>query len=51
MITNTVGMQPADRTTLFLQYLKALENLEADTIWTWWKTGKKPTSRGETENV
>ena len=42
VISKTVAMKPADRTTLFEQYLKALENLEADTIWTWWKTGKKP---------
>ena len=43
VLTKTVPMSEQDRETLFLDYLKALENLSADTIWDWWKTGKKPT--------
>ena len=43
VIKRTVDMKPEDRKTLFEQYLHALENIDADTIWVWWKTGKKPT--------
>ena len=43
VIKPTVSMKPADRTTLFEQYLHALENISADTIWRWWQTGVKPT--------
>ncbi|PCH42823.1 hypothetical protein WOLCODRAFT_152878 [Wolfiporia cocos MD-104 SS10] len=41
-LEKTVKMSPEDRTTLYVQYLKALENLSADTIWDWWRTGHKP---------
>ena len=43
VIESTVSLKPADRTTLFEQYLHALENISEDTIWRWWQTGKKPT--------
>ena len=43
VITPTVDMKPVDRAILFEQYLHALENLSADTIWRWWQTGVKPT--------
>lgn len=42
-IQKTISMKPADRTALYEQYLNALNNIQADTIWVWWKTGAKPT--------
>ncbi|KAI0746929.1 hypothetical protein C8Q80DRAFT_807338 [Daedaleopsis nitida] len=40
--TVTMGT-PAERNALYLEYLGALENLQADTLWDWWRTGRKPT--------
>lgn len=42
-IENTIKMKEKERTALYEQYLHALENISADTIWEWWKTGVKPT--------
>ena len=42
-LKKTVSMPKDDRETLFLDYLNALKNLSADTIWDWWRTGRKPT--------
>lgn len=39
VIKPTVALKPADRTLLFEQYLKALENRSAKFIWDWWRTG------------
>ncbi|PCH42828.1 hypothetical protein WOLCODRAFT_164043 [Wolfiporia cocos MD-104 SS10] len=43
VLQKTVSMSAKDRDVLYGQYLKALENLSADTIWDWWRTGHKPT--------
>ncbi|KAI0746930.1 hypothetical protein C8Q80DRAFT_1121618 [Daedaleopsis nitida] len=46
-LEKTASMSKNARYALYLDYLKALENLEADTLWDWWRTGKKTTSLQE----
>ncbi|KAH7322227.1 hypothetical protein B0J17DRAFT_248938 [Rhizoctonia solani] len=40
VLTSTVGMTQAARTTLYLDYLKGIDNRSAEFIWNWWSTGK-----------
>lgn len=42
-ITSTRNKPTAENAVLYSQYVKALYGLEGMTIWTWWKTGTKPT--------
>lgn len=42
-------MKENERLSLFYDYLQALENLSAETIWDWWRTGKKPTHVAEVD--
>ncbi|PFH47204.1 hypothetical protein AMATHDRAFT_6987 [Amanita thiersii Skay4041] len=39
VITPTVGKTPAERTQLYMEYIKGLENRSAQFIWNWWLTG------------
>ncbi|TFY83629.1 hypothetical protein EWM64_g386 [Hericium alpestre] len=41
-IQPTISMAAGTRMNLYRDYLKAIENLSADTIWDWWRTGTKP---------
>ncbi|QRV98456.1 hypothetical protein RhiJN_26475 [Ceratobasidium sp. AG-Ba] len=40
VLTSTVNMTPAARTSLYLDYLKGVENRSAEFLWNWWSTGK-----------
>jgi hypothetical protein len=39
-LKGTTKMPEKDMTSLYYEYLKALENRSAQFIWNWWKTGK-----------
>ncbi|QRW23134.1 hypothetical protein RhiXN_08170 [Rhizoctonia solani] len=40
VLTSTVGMTQAARTSLYLDYLKGIENRSPEFLWNWWNTGK-----------
>ncbi|KAJ1299943.1 hypothetical protein OPQ81_008589 [Rhizoctonia solani] len=40
VLTSTVSMTQAARTSLYLDYLKGVENRSPEFLWNWWSTGK-----------
>ncbi|CAE6450233.1 unnamed protein product [Rhizoctonia solani] len=40
VLTSTVGLTQAARTSLYLDYLKGIENRSPEFLWNWWSTGK-----------
>ncbi|KAG6378199.1 hypothetical protein JVT61DRAFT_13894 [Boletus reticuloceps] len=42
VLASTVNLTEAQRTTLYLDYIKGLENRSAQYIWQWWSTGVPP---------
>ncbi|KAG6378201.1 hypothetical protein JVT61DRAFT_13899 [Boletus reticuloceps] len=42
VLTSSVSLTDPQRTTLYLDYLKGLENRSAEFIWQWWSTGHAP---------
>nr|C0HLG3.3 RecName: Full=Ribonuclease ageritin; AltName: Full=Ribotoxin; Flags: Precursor [Cyclocybe aegerita]QEE04510.1 ribotoxin [Cyclocybe aegerita] len=42
VLKTTVSMTEAQRTQLYMEYIKGIENRSAQFIWDWWRTGKAP---------
>ncbi|KAJ3505489.1 hypothetical protein NLJ89_g7389 [Agrocybe chaxingu] len=42
VIQPTIALSEAQRTQLYMEYIKGLENRSAQFIWEWWSTGKAP---------
>jgi len=42
VLTSTVGLTNSQRTALYLDYIKGIENRSAQYIWQWWSTGVPP---------
>ena len=42
VLERSLSLKPGDRETLYLDYVKALQNRSAEFIWEWWSTGRAP---------
>ncbi|KAN0087648.1 hypothetical protein V8E55_006269 [Tylopilus felleus] len=40
VLERSLSLKPGDRETLYLDYIKALQNRSPEFIWAWWSTGK-----------